>query len=106
MATTQALDSHGPFSRIISKGRPTSWSVGRVYQAFQEGGDGKALVVGVLDPGPNGAAFTAAKDLPEPAAAKRVFVVLNDEKAKEAPAGAKPVIEASLQPPAKKAEAD
>lgn len=75
---------------------------GQTYQAFFEGADKKPVLLGVLDPGPSGSAFVAGKDLP--AAGNRVFVTLNPENAKQPAADAKPLMEASLQAPAKVAK--
>ncbi len=76
---------------------------GKAYQVYLDVADAKApQFLGTLDPGPNGAAFSEGKDVPASGKAKRVFVVLADETAKD-PGKAQPLMQASLQPPAEKA---
>ena len=72
---------------------------GKAYQAWYQAGEEKPVMLGTLDPGPNGAAFAMGKDLPAAANGGRVFVNLGDESAK-AVNGAT-VMEATLAPPAK-----
>ena len=56
---------------------------GKAYQVwFQAAGDAQPLLIGILDPGPDGAAFAQGKDLPSMAkGGGRVFINIGDEKA-------------------------
>jgi hypothetical protein len=77
-----------------------SVSNGKAYQVwFQAAGDDKPVLVGILDPGPDGAAFAQGKDLPSMAKGGRAFVNVGDEKATSV--NGSTLLEAKLEPAAK-----
>src|SRR5437868_6851398 len=58
----------------------------KTYKVWYQAGDTQPVLIGALDPGPNGAAFASASDLPMTDKGVRLFVTLGDENAK-APTG-------------------
>lgn len=72
---------------------------GKAYQAWFQAGEEKPVLVGVLDPGPNGAGFAMGKELPAAAKGGRVFVNLAAESAKTVEGT--PLLEAKLNLPGK-----
>jgi len=76
---------------------------GKAFQAWMQSGTEKPVLLGILDPGPNGAAFAMGKDLPM-AKDGRVFVNLGDASAKDVNGAT--ILEAKIGAPAAKAAAD